>query len=62
MHSFDYFFALLIINYIYCKTKGKTTAYVFASFIYSKVSTVKNIVVFRDLNIFQIRLDKTNLR
>lgn len=60
-HIFDYFFGIRIANYINYKTKAKIAAYIFAFFIYSKTSIAKNIMVFEDLNIFQIRLDKINL-
>lgn len=59
-HSFDYSSAMPIINCIDCKTEEKTTAYAFAPFMHSKASIARKIAVFKDLNIFQMGLDKTN--
>lgn len=59
-HFFDYSSTIPIINCIDCKTEKKTTAYAFAPFIYSKASIARKILVFEDLNIFQMGLDKTN--
>lgn len=60
-YSLDYSSTMSIINCINFKTDEKTATYIFASFMHNKAFTVRNIVMFEDLNIFQIVVNKTNL-
>ena len=51
---------MLIINTINCKRENATKAYICTLFIYNKSSTAGSIYVFEDLNVIQMRVDKTN--
>lgn len=48
------------INVIDYKTEGKMEAYAFAPSMFSESSLSDNILMFKDLNIIQIGIDKTN--
>lgn len=50
------------INRIDCKTKGKIKAYTVAPSMLSKSFLSNNILVFEDLNIIQISINKMDLR
>ena len=50
------------LNCINCRVEGKTKAYAFAPFMFSKSSLTGNISVFEDLNIVQMGIDKTDAR
>lgn len=49
-----------VINQINCKLKGKTKAYVFVPSMFSKSLLAGNQLVFKDLNIIQLDIDKTD--
>lgn len=49
-----------IFNVIDCKHKDLTKIYLFSFSIFSKSSIAKNILVFKNQNIFQKDLDKTD--
>lgn len=57
MYFFDYSFIMLFIKHINYKIERKTITYAFASFIYS---IIENIIVFKKLNNFQTKIEKTN--
>lgn len=50
------------VDIIECKTKGATSAYLFALAIASESITIRNINVFEKLNINQLGLAKDNPR
>lgn len=54
--------AMPVINLIDCKHECATEAYVFALSMYNESSTAGNISVFENLNVIQMRVDKTNPR
>lgn len=58
--SFDYQHFIYVINIIDCKHKSQVRAYLFALFTLSKSSTICNILVFEDLKIIQICIDKVD--
>lgn len=62
LESSFYTFAFMpIINCIKYKAEGKTRAYAFAFLIFSKSSFAGNQLVFEDLNVVQMGIDKKNI-
>ena len=58
----EYNLLMLAINITDCKIKGATETYTFAPSMFSESSTVGNMFVFKDLNVNQIGIDKTDPR
>lgn len=57
--SLSYSFVFMpVIDCIQCKTEKKTEAYAFASSMFSKSSLAGNQLVFEDLNVIQMGIDK----
>lgn len=52
--------AMPLISLINCKIEEKTEAYAFPPSMFSESSSDGNQSVFKDLNVLQIRIDKTN--
>lgn len=48
------------INVNNCKTEGKTEEYAFIPLIFSESSFAGNQLVFKNLKVIQIRVDKTD--
>lgn len=51
-----------MLNFIDCKLKKAMQAYMFALSMFFKSLIDSNIDVFEDLNILQIKINKTNLK
>lgn len=49
-----------VIDRINCKLEGKTEAYAFALSIFNESSLAGNQSVFKDLNVIQLDIDKTD--
>ena len=49
-----------IINRINCKVERKTETYTFALSIFSESSLNRNLLVFEDLKVIQIGIEKTD--
>lgn len=60
--SFSYSSSMPKINVINCKTEGKTEAYAFAPSMFIESSLSGNLLVFEDLNVIQMGIDKTDSR
>lgn len=60
-HEFSYSAPIPKVNIIECKTKGTTSAFLFAPAMASESTTAENINVFEELNINQLGLAKDDL-
>lgn len=49
-----------VINYINCKVERKTKTYAFTLFILSESLLTEKLLVFADLNIMQMGIEKTD--
>lgn len=58
--SFSYQPSMPTINIIDCKREKSIKSFTFAPFMFSESSTTSNLIVFKDLNILQMRLEKTD--
>lgn len=56
-----YFIFILIINYINYKIEKKIKTHIFPLFIFSQSLFNRNISIFKNFNIVQIDIKKTNL-
>lgn len=52
--------SMSIINRINCKVERKTETYTFALSIFSESSLNRNLLVFEDLKVIQIGIEKTD--
>lgn len=60
LFSFSYRSSIPKINVIDCKTEGKAEAYAFVPSMFSQSSLSGNILMFEDLNVIQMSINKTN--